>query len=127
MDKYLFKMRARASSNTKDNLSCVFQCTADLVWHEYIFILKAWPREVNLSLTKFPKTGIGFQSHGQLSCPLVVDLVIAQIQVLDVTIGAKALAENGKAFFPHTQVVPFQSETGVGSGEESKTKAKRPR
>lgn len=47
---------------------------------------QSWQRAV--ALTQLLEAGIAFQGHGQLSCTLVVNLVIAQIQPLEKAVGS---------------------------------------
>lgn len=59
------------------------------------------------TLTQLLKAGILCQCHGQLFSPLMVNLVIAQIQTLKKVVCSQSLAQKGEALLPHAEAVPF--------------------
>lgn len=64
-------------------------------------------------LTQLLEGSIALQAQGQLLCPLVTDLVVAEVQVLQGAVGCQAPTQGGKGIFPRAQVVPLQGEAVV--------------
>ena len=62
------------------------------------------------SLTQLLEAGIALQGQGQFLGTLVVDLVVAEVQLPQGAIGRQGPAEGGKGFVPCAQVVPLQGE-----------------
>lgn len=62
------------------------------------------------SLTQLLEAGIALQGQGQLLSTLVVDLVVAEVQLPQGAIGRQGPTEGGKGFIPCAQVVPLQGE-----------------
>lgn len=62
-------------------------------------------------LTQLLEAGVARQGQGQLLRALVVDLVVAEVQLLQGTVARQGPAEGGKGIVPRAQIVPLQSET----------------
>ncbi|KAG7277006.1 hypothetical protein CRUP_001632, partial [Coryphaenoides rupestris] len=60
-----------------------------------------------------PEGDVPLQHRRQLRGPLVGDLVVAEVQLGQRSVGGQALAELGEGLVPHAQRVPLQHQPAV--------------